>query len=265
MPARCHEDSCSIKWSEVSTLSGPAYQADVNTDGDATPSATPTITCGTDGLQVIVSPQAGNLLSSIPDGLFAGLPIVQHGSFVGAQVDLPNGSDADSSNSLAGYSIANSSTEDRMLVITGSFELVYKVLIDSGVVARTATRMEVGGVPVESSNTIVAGPGNPILELFPFNANIRYELTVGPGLTDLIQYSSLSGVVGVPVGNDFEQKRDYRGFALLHEIPAGSTFNLSAIVGQSGVGQNINVLANEGPTYGFRALLDWAMIPMPSA
>ena len=76
MPARCHNDSCSVEWSEVSTLSGLAFEANVVLDPDGS------LVCTEgEGVGVLVNPAAGNLITQSVAGLLATLPEARIVSF----------------------------------------------------------------------------------------------------------------------------------------------------------------------------------------
>lgn len=136
MTARCHEDSCSIEWSEVTTLSGPAYSASVNTDVEAFVGANakipghPTIQCGDDGLEVIISTSAENMLVSTAAGLLVDLP---NAVVVTLSGNPTNKGVAPSANSTSPqdsdqYTWTNSTGRDALALVSGELNFNYGIL-----------------------------------------------------------------------------------------------------------------------------------------
>ncbi len=129
MTARCHNDTCSIEWNEVNSPS-PTYEANVLTDAA---SATPTIDCGDDGLEVKLSTAAGQILSVDAVGLFANLPEAVVDTISGNPDNNGVAPSADSASPQDSddYSWTNATGRDALVLVSGEFNFRYGILEDA--------------------------------------------------------------------------------------------------------------------------------------
>lgn len=236
MTARCHNDTCTIEWSEVSNLSGPAFQADVQFD--------PTeLACGVDGLELLLSGAAGQILTKTAGGLLASLPAaVVETLLTGGSANPDNNGvapSADSASTQAGdpYTWTNSTGRDAIVLISGEWNFRYGVLEDAHSYAYAA-----------GNGQRVAAVGGAV----PFNAQIamRFLADVGAPATTS-RKSTRIGIGGMAVpptaGADRALVKTERiPFFCMMRVAAGAVLNMQSDAFFEGPDQTVNVAAAPG-------------------
>lgn len=254
MPARCFNDSCSVEWSEVVTGDGPAYQADVLLDPARG------ITCVEDegiGINLadpgcfaslaIASNQLGISLSSAvvatSDGTRRGIPNA-------GPADPSDPSDYGARSSLShNFSIANPFECNALLLLNVEFLIDYRVQQTTPVVGAADAGGALGG----------AGDG----DRYPFNANIKAEVTTSAPYPDLITYFDIGGVVAINAPNDHQDKNARRSITRAIVLEAGNPISIETYAVQAGRLQNINwFAADPGNNYGFFTRINSAILPI---
>lgn len=255
MSARCMNDSCAIKWREVTTLSGPAYEANVDLDGGdvfSAASTTPTLDCGLNGLEVIVSPSAGNILAKHADGLYADQIGAAHASvanqpYVGIPATAVSGTDASAVNT-GGYTSANPLGVAAVAVVTGTLEWFY-----------TVSRLTESSADVGLDSNFLA-----------YNAQMRGRLYIDDTGTFTVADKSLwLDISGIVKAADHQDKGSHQDFTLVQPVAAGGTMHLRAdaayVADSVGANQRFNVsfdVNQSNPARGFRlANIDVVWIP----
>lgn len=258
MPARCHNDSCSIKWREVTTMSGPAYEAHVDIDsGDvfSASSGLPTIVCGANGLEVAVSPDGGNTLAKRNNGLFVDQVGAQHTAiankpYLGIPATAVSGTD--DRISTADHVAANPLGVPAVAVVTGTLEWFY-----------TVTEL---APPNGDSGDTQGLAGN----YFAYNAQMQGRLFVDNDGTFAVADKSLwLDISGVVEANPSQDKGSHQDFTLIQDVPAGDDLHLKAdacyVATSAAVNQRRNVsfdVSQSNPARGFRlANIDIVWIP----
>lgn len=252
MPARCHNDSCSIKWREVTTASGPAYEAHVDLDsGDvfSAPSSQPTITCAANGLETMISPDAGNILTKAHgNGLYVGLASAREvQKFDAALAAVGNTTDiaAPSVSTLAAFQSVNNTGRDALCLIRGEFSYYYSV--------------HNAGINVTTGDITTSAPA---VALTPFGAQIRARLfanlswDASPAFALLVDRQDIGGLVDLPdVGPSanvqFKSRKSDFTYWLPYVVPAGAYITWDDHAFHDGPDQRVNLLMGapieEGP------------------
>lgn len=255
MPARCHNDSCSIAWSEVNTLSGPAYQADVLTDGDAITNGKvagqPTIQCGDDGLEVIINQVSTNILRSTANGLLATLPVSNVITLSGNpdNKNVGPGADAGSPQSSDTYDWTNNTGRDALVLVSGELNFDY------GVVGYQHTRSYGAGTGqragrFDQTTGFEAGEA-PTNAVTPFNAMVamRVLAKIGgvPGTLDSVKSVrvGIGGVMHVSDSDGAERKIERIPFMFMIRVPDGDQLFIRSEAFFQGPSQTMNVFASE--------------------
>lgn len=239
MPARCHVDTCSVKWTEQTNPA--AYIANVDTDEG---SATPTIVCGPDGLQVALSDDAGQILSSLPDGLFANLPAAVVTTLSGnpANQGVGPGADSASPQDSAIYSWINTTGRDSLVFISGEWNFTYGIL-------GPTHAFTYGGGFGQKAGSLAPGAygagGTPPLS--PFNAMLAMRLLANVNAPPTTPRKAcrvgIGGLVHVSVPTSAEQKTERVPFMYMIRVIAGATLNIKSDCFFEGPSQTVNVIA----------------------
>lgn len=231
MPARCHEDSCTVKWSEVNTLSGPAYQADVDLNPAWMVCEDPA------GIRPILSPNAGNIIGNPGNGLFASLPgaslvaLSANPDPLGVAPLADDGSPQSSDN----YVWTNTSGRPALAIVSGTFHLRYAIL-----------------GPLEAySYASGAGSREPdIAGLTPYNANAAFRVDFGvngPAVSDgnsVAARADIGGLLNTPAtANDWQLKTTRIPFSRSVRVPVGGVLNIRGRAWWEGPDQTINLIA----------------------
>lgn len=253
MSARCFDDTCTIVFGESSNMSGPSYTADVQLDGDATPSPTPTIQCGDFGLEAIVSGAAGNLLSKSAAGLMVTLPGIEYEDFGDVVTETAIAPDrttdpAAYAVSVEEYAFTNGSGRDGMILLHGSYLLKYAV-VGTGEAFPAAVANEM--IRAGHIDSDADGSGS-IVALTPFNAQWYASLLVGnaPGPANVdgnaraVRQFPTSGLTVTPATADDVQYQQVRtNFTFATPLAAGDTLYVKHRWAHQGKEQTVNVAA----------------------
>lgn len=243
MPARCHNDSCTVKWSEVNTLSGPAYQADVPLD----PSD---LECdATDGLRVKISPNGGNIISNPGNGLFANLPecIVTTLSGNPDNKGVAPSSDETSPQDSDTYSWTNTTGRDALVLVSGEFNFDYGILGPTHAYTYSAGNGQKAG---RFANAAFEAGEAPTNRVSPFNAQLAMRLLAdvnAPATTSRkATRVDIGGAIHVSVANSAERKVTRVPFFWMVRVAAGATLNMKSQAFYQGPSQTLNVAAAPG-------------------
>lgn len=243
MPARCHQDSCTVKWSEVSTGSGPAYQADV----DLNPAW---MVCEDEqGIRPLISPNAGNIISNPGNGLLATLPaaVVTQLSGNPDNKGVGPGADGDAPQSSDTYSWTNTTGRDALVLVSGEFNYEY------GIVGHLHTRSYGSGTGQRAGLFAdaafnPAGAGAPTNDVLPYNQQLAMRLLAdinAPATTSRKACRvDIGGVIHVSDPDGAEQKITRVPFFWMVRVAAGATLNMKSQAFYEGPSQTINVFAN---------------------
>lgn len=233
MSARCHNDSCTIEWSEVNTLSGPAFQADVRLDPNS-------LACGEDeGIYVLVSALAGNALSQQADGLAVLFPeaVVETLSGNPANKGVAPSADSGSTQSSDTYSWVNATGRDALALVSGELNLNYGILEDAHTYAYGA-----------GNGQRVAAVGGAV----PFNAMAAMRFLANVDAAPTTSRKSVRVDIGgmcVPpsAGADRALVKTSRiPFMSYIRVANGSTLNMKSDAFWEGPDQTVNVAAAPG-------------------
>jgi hypothetical protein len=237
MPARCHQDSCSIAWSEVNTGSGPAYQADARIK--------PTLECSGDGLGVRLSGAAGQILSIQGDGLLASLPAsfvkpFNDGSRTPLDYDAESGSPAETPQ----HFYTNTYGRPVLVIISAQLRIRGAVL-GSGSGITDDDLIRTGKIETES----------PARSLFPFNASLDAVLAVdtspAPTAEAVRSRFNITGMMPTFVGALSHQFiEDRRGVSHAVIVAPGDTVYARSLWSWNGKNQTMNFSA-KGSGSGF--------------
>lgn len=266
MSARCFEDSCSVEWSEVTTGSGPAFQADVKTDSLT---ATPTIKCDDphEGLFVVVSPTSGNALIETANGLFASIPNHVISSFASASLtSMPQGTDSTPPNpvSSADFSYTNTTGRAATVIVVAELNVSYGILglghtfpYTSGEGKRSGS-ITPGAAPAGGVNAPVIGfnaqfgsrllgdvgvAPTPVTPVAGVRMPVGGTMNVFDGGTDIqfqVARSSVQWAVNVPNGQSVKVKGTF-----FYQGPS-QTINVVTAQSVAGAGSNVGVSINRG-------------------
>lgn len=256
MPARCHEDSCSVAWSEVTTLSGPAYQADVVTDGDGITNGKtdghPTIQCdGEDetGLEVILKNDPTNILMSTAQGLFATLPECVVFTLSGNPTNKGVAPSADdgSPQSSDEYDWTNNTGRDALVLVSGEFNFDYGILGPTHAYAYAAGNGERAGRFDDSAYVAGEEPPNRIV---PFNAQLGMRLLAdidaAPTTSRKACRVGIGGLIHVSDSDSAELKVERVPFFWMVRVANGEQLRMKSQAFFQGPSQTINVAAAPG-------------------
>lgn len=265
MTARCFNDSCSATVSEVSTLSGAAYQVDVN----LAPAGS--LACVDGGLMVdllndtpatLAAERAcANMLYRGADGqLFAVLPqVIEADSSNTGFSAVPIGADAAAPAAASlDFAHVNDSGCEQLVVLRGQFQLGYEILQPASAVAATAGELIRAG-NLTTADTV--GPEDAIA-MTPFNAQWIARLkrsmagTLVIAATPVIaDHFSTSGLIP-DNGEATQAKSEWRNFTWMEQVPAGATIRFTADILHDGPEQTVNIATSPGqdtdPHRGFR-------------
>jgi len=233
MTARCHNDSCTIAWSEVNTLSGPAFEANVQFD--------PTeLACGDDGLELLLSAEAGQILTKTATGLLATLPaaVVETLSGNPANKGVAPSADSASTQSSDTYAWTNTTGRDAIVLVSGELNFRYGVLEDA------------------HSYSYAAGNGQRVAALtsgaVPFNAQLAMRFLADVGAAPTTSRKAVRvGIGGVCVppsaGADRALVKTERvPFLSMIRVANGATLNMKSDAFYEGPDQTVNVAAAPG-------------------
>lgn len=289
MTAPCFKDTCSLKWTTAVDVDlGPQYIGAVDIDGDATPSATPTIACGDNGLEVIVSPTDDNLLVKTSNGLFAALPAGLVVPFYENPGNVPENLPAQPAtayqradvqddvttpvfqNSPILHSWNNSTGRSVLVLVTGNFDLKYAIL-GPGSPENTDDILRVGGVLFPGIGT------DPDKIVVPFNAHwqarLKYGIDTTFPFTDSLTPSTAetqnfetSGMMSTFQGpNKYQFQTARRPFNRVFRLEDQERLTVRGAIAHEGSDQTINVVARgtaelAGVGFGLRDL-QFAIFP----
>jgi len=267
--AGCFEDSCSVKFGEVTTTTGRKYQATLDlADNGSIVCDEDSNTLGVgDGLFVDLlndvpidtTRQCANTLRRTSAGeLYSVLPqVVQTTLASGSFQNVPAGADASSpAPAPQSFQYFNDTDCEVMIVITGQFNLGYEVL------TRTNATPAIGGSLQRITNITTnanLAPSVLTANLIPFNAQwiarLRRQVTgaspvaLGSVIAD---HFSTSGVAVDPTPNNVI-KSEWRDFTWIQQLGANSTIIFTADVFHDGPDQTVNVATSGGDVNtGFR-------------
>lgn len=243
MTARCHNDSCTVKWSEVNTLSGPAYQADVPLDPAH-------LACSEeDGLQVLISPNAGNIISNPGNGLFANLPacIVETLSGNPDNKGVAPSADDTSPQSSDTYSWTNSTGRDALLLVSGEFNFEYGILGPLHAYSYASGNGQRAG---RWDASAFVGGEDPPNAIVPYNAQVAMRLLADvnapPTTSRKAMRAPVSGVIHVSDSDSAERQVLRTPFFWMVRVADGDTLNMKSQAFYQGPSQTINVAAAPG-------------------
>lgn len=238
MTARCHNDSCSIEWSEVTTGEGLKYQADVVL-GDAS------LVCD-DGLKAQISAAAGNIISLGVDGLFANLPVAAVDTLSGNPDNngVAPGADSSSPQDSDTYSWTNSLSRDALVLVTGEFNFTYGILGPDHAYSYAAGNGQKAGRIADAAYEAGEDPTN---SLSPFNAMLAMRLLADVDAAATTSRKAtrvgIGGMIHVSDLDGAEQKTERIPFLWMHRVAAGSTLNMKSQAFYEGPSQTVNVVA----------------------
>lgn len=253
MTARCHTDTCSVEWSEVNTGSGPAYQADVITDGEGVTNGKdpgdPTIQCGDDGLEVIINQVDTNILQSTPFGLLATLPVSNvitlssnpdnKGVSPSADESTPQSSDE--------YDWTNSTGRDALVLVSGEFNFDYGILGPTHAYSYAAGNGQRAGRWKSTSFEAGEDPPNAIV---PYNAQLAMRLLANIDSAPVTSRKAcrvgIGGTIHVSTSAGAELKVERVPFFWMVRVPDGSQLRMKSQAFYQGPSQTINVAAAPG-------------------
>lgn len=244
MPARCHNDTCTVHWSEVNTPS-PAYQADVQLNPAS-------LACvDGSGIGVLLSPNAGNILSNPGNGIFADLPdaIVTDLSGNPANKGVSPSADQSSPQSSDTYSWTNTTGRDVTLLVSGEFNFDYGILGPEHAYSYSAGNGQRAG-RFASAAFDPLGVGDPANPISPFNAQIAMRLLANIGAPPTTAQKAcrvdIGGTIFVSVTTSAERKVTRVPFFWMVRVAAGQTLNMKSDMFYQGPSQTVNVVATPG-------------------
>lgn len=234
MTARCHNDSCSIAWDEVNTLSGPAFEARVVLDADGG------LVCTDDqGVGVLIDPVAGNALSVSATGLKVLFPaaVVETLSGNPANKGVAPSADSGSTQSSDTYSWTNATGRDAIVLVSGELNFRYGVLEDAHSYAYAA-----------GNGQRVAAVGGAV----PFNAQVAMRFLADVGAAPTTSRKAVRvGIGGMAVtptaGADRALVKTERvPFMSFIRVANGATLNMKSDAFFEGPDQTVNIGAAPG-------------------
>lgn len=249
MSARCHNDSCTVKWSEVSPGVGLLYQADVDLDSAAPGvDSTPTLRCGDNGIEVMLSDNPGQILESVEDGLFASLPAAIVETLSGNPDNKPVGPGADSGSTQSSdtYTWTNTTGRDALVLVSGEFNFDYGIAGPTHAFSYAAGTGERAG-SFASGAYNGAGAGAPANALSPFNAMVAMRLLGNVGAPPTTARKAtrvdIGGLINVSNPASCERKTTRVPFFWMVRVASGATLNMKSDAFFEGPSQTVNVLA----------------------
>jgi hypothetical protein len=266
MPARCHNDTCSIVWSEVN-IPTPAYQADVVTDAAT---ATPTIQCAGDGLEVMRSATSGNLIQSLADGLFAAVPdaiVVPFSDPARTSIGADKSTSDNDYAETAIHSWTNTTGASRLVLVRGQYRIEAAVLGEGSPVTSPGNLIRVGNFST-SADTFAAAL------VTPFNAMVYSALMAdidAPPTTPVDATNMLlsGNMVTFDGAQEYQFIAERQAFLYAVEVGAGQTLNVRSRWAYQGNDQTVNVIAyGSGPYAGLGAFLancDFIALPFAAS
>lgn len=241
MTARCHEDSCSIVWSEVTTGEGLKYQADVNFDADGG-----LVCVEGQGVGVLISPAAGNIVSVSAAGLFANLPEAVVTTLSGNPDNngVGPGADSGSPQDSDTYSWTNSTGRDALVLVTGEFNFDYGILGPDHAYSYAAGNGQKAGRIADAAYEAGEDPTN---SLSPFNAMVAMRLLADVGAAPTTSRKAcrvgIGGMIHVSDPEGAEQKNERIPFLWMHRVANGGVLNMKSQAWYEGPSQTVNVVA----------------------
>jgi hypothetical protein len=266
MTARCHNDSCSIKWSEVVVGTGLAYQADL----DIYDSSLELAGCPDGGLRVNISEAADNLLSLHADGLFAGYSdanrieltgysdAVADNPFIGVGVDAVEAAPAFGTN----FQVTNTTGKNGLLMLKGDFSFYYRIAPGLG------GGDDASGYP--STAATIGGLANVSM----YNAQMAAILATGaapnPTFRRVRHEFDISGLVRTPPPDNEQYKASVQPFVTVLPVAVGQVVNFRGGAFYNGPSQRTNIAfssaSQANPVRGFRIEdLQAVIIPIPTS
>ncbi len=247
MTARCHNDSCSIEWSEVETLEGLKYQADV-----VLPDAGSIACIDDSGLNVklvnAVAAAAGcrNILAAEVDGdLHATIPDAVVTAFedasrtaIAADRDTDNGDYA----TTPVHEYSNVSGCDELVIVTGNLLYRYAVLGTGSAVVAAGDLIRAGSLTTDGTGVTDATVVTPFNAMV--NAVVQYGISAAPSLTLDRQQFGVSGMMATFAGaQEYQFGNQRRKFAQAVVVPAGESLRVDSAWAYEGKDQTVNVIA----------------------
>lgn len=247
MTARCHNDSCSIAWSEVETLEGLKYQADVVLDEargldcvepDGVRVKLVNDTASAAGCRNILARQAtGELHASIPNAIVT--------SFEDAtRTAIPADRDTDAGDyaTTGTHEYFNTSECDELVLVVGNLFYKYAILGEGSAVTAPGDLIRVGNFSITD-----AFAGSPHL-VTPFNAQVnalvQYGISAAPSLTlDRQQFGVSGNMVTFAGAQEYQYGNERRKFASSVVVPAGQSLRVNSAWAYQGKDQTVNVIA----------------------
>ena len=261
MAARCFDDTCSVKTTEVITGSGPAIQIDVELASDGSlrcddglrvnlvnedPAS---IASGRECANILRKNASGYLHAVIPQAVSAGS---SNSNYAAVQRTADAASPAEAS---LNFSYTNNSGCTQLVIMRGQFNLNYACLEEDSAVSDDADLAR-----VTSFSTSADNPPAQQSTLQPYNAQWIARLksqVVGPGAhpvaSVVADHFSTSGVI-VDVGQT-RTKSEWRGFVWMEELQDGATIIFTGDIFHDGTDQTMNVSTTgtvDGQDMGFR-------------
>ncbi len=252
MTARCHEDSCSIEWSEVTTLSGPAYSAAAILNPDD-----PSLECVEDaGLQVMLNASVENIITRTSTGLLANLPnaVVTTLSGNPANNGVSPSADDGSAQDSDTYSWTNSTGRDALVLVSGEFNFLYGILGPTHAYSYSAGNgVRAGRIDAsayDATGAGAAGDDTAGAQLVPFNAQLAMRLlanvNAAPTTSRKACRVGIGGMINVSNPAGAEQKIERVPFFWMVRVPDGDTLNMKSEAFYEGPSQTVNVAAAPG-------------------
>lgn len=241
MTARCHSDSCSIAWEEVASGSGLLYQANVVIDPDGG------LVCTEDqGLGVLISGAAGNILSGGVAGLFASLPAAAVTTLSGNPDNnaVGPGADAGSPQDSDTYVYPNPTGRDSLVIVSGEFNFTYGILGPDHAYSYAAGNGEKAG---RFAVGAYVGGEDPTNALSPFNAQVAMRLLADVDTAPVTSRKAtrvpVGGMINVSALAGAEQQTVRVPFFYMHRVAAGSELRMKSQAFYEGPSQTVNVVA----------------------
>lgn len=236
MTARCHNDTCTIHWSEVNVPT-PAYQADVQLDAKS-------LACEGDGIGVVISPNAGNIISQEANGIFAGLPAATVVTLSGnpANKGVGPGADAGAPQESDDYVWQNLIGRDALVLISAELNFDY------GIMGPTHPFSYAAGVG-QKAGSLAPGAygagGTP--NLSPFNAMVAMRLKANINAVATTPRKAtrvpVSGMIDVSVSAGAERQIARVPVSWQIRVPAGDFLHVRSDCFFEGPSQTVNVIA----------------------
>lgn len=253
MTARCHNDTCTVEWSEVVTGSGPAYAADVQLDSSRSLECVEGDGIGVKLLNevaaaVLEERECANILRRNASGeLHAVIPqaVIQ-------DVTTDDNSEVDTSVELASsvksptHSYTNTTGCEALVLVQGSFNLDYAIL-GPGSTYNDADIIRAGAVEFAD---VAGGGSDGAQDVVPFNAQWGMRLLanindVTPLTARVTARVATSGMCATFEGANVYQLQVYRAhFAWATAVDAGDTLYFRGDCFHQGSNQTLNVVAH---------------------